>query len=318
MNCAAWSVEAFPGTDGTGPYRGRRLDGSSEQVADPLQRRFAADGVELMADEFTAGPSRGTALLTHGGGQTRHSWKKAARTLSERGWTSITLDTRGHGDSTWAPDGDYSMDALIADLATVTTALDQPPVLIGASMGGVTSLVAAGEGHLVARGLILVDVAPRIEPAGAARVRDFMTANPEGFASLEDVADAVSAYNPHRERSAGVEGLKRNVRLRGDGRWYWHWDPALMRREDGGDDDETRGVLNYERLQHAARALTIPTLLVRGQQSDVVSAEGAAELVELVPGSRFVDVQGTGHMVAGDDNDVFTHEVLGFLDALPS
>jgi pimeloyl-ACP methyl ester carboxylesterase len=184
-------------------------------------------------------------------------------------------------------------------------------------MGGVTSLVAAGEGHLTARGLVLVDVAPRIEPVGAARVRDFMTGNPDGFATLEDVADAVSAYNPHRERSASLEGLKRNVRQRDDGRWYWHWDPALMRPGDGGDDDETRGVLSYERLKDAARSLTIPTLLVRGQQSDVVSPEGAAELLELVPGSTFVDVQGTGHMVAGDDNDVFTREVLGFLDALP-
>jgi pimeloyl-ACP methyl ester carboxylesterase len=145
-----------------------------------------------------------------------------------------------------------------------------------------------------------------------------MTGNPDGFATLEDVADAVSAYNPHRERSSNLEGLKRNVRLMDDGRWHWHWDPALMRRGDGGDDDETRGVLSYERLKDAARSLTIPTLLVRGQQSDVVSPEGAAELLELVPGSRFVDVRGTGHMVAGDDNDVFTREVLAFLDALPA
>ena len=285
-------------------------------MADPVQRRFVADGVELAADEFLAETPRGTTLLTHGGGQTRHSWKNAARTLSDHGWTSVTLDTRGHGDSTWAPDGNYTMDALIADLATVTGALDQPPVLIGASMGGVTSLVAAGEGHVKARGLVLVDVAPRIEPVGAARVRDFMTANPDGFASLEEVADAVSAYNPHRSRSTNLEGLKRNVRLKDDGRWHWHWDPALMRRGDGGTDDETRGVLSYERLKDAARSLTIPTLLVRGQQSDVVSPEGAAELLELVPGSRFVDVRGTGHMVAGDDNDVFTREVLGFLDSL--
>jgi pimeloyl-ACP methyl ester carboxylesterase len=286
-------------------------------VADPVQQKYEADDVVLAADVFVAASPRGTALLTHGGGQTRHSWKNAARTLSERGWTSVTLDTRGHGDSTWAPDGNYSMDALIADLAAVTAALDEPPVLIGASMGGVTSLVAAGEGHLTARGLVLVDVAPRIEPVGAARVRDFMTGTPDGFATLGDVADAVSAYNPHRERSASLEGLKRNVRLRDDGRWHWHWDPALMRRGDGGDDDETRGVLSHERLKDAARSLTIPTLLVRGQQSDVVSPEGAAELLELVPGSSFVDVRGTGHMVAGDDNDVFTREVLGFLDTLP-
>jgi pimeloyl-ACP methyl ester carboxylesterase len=287
-------------------------------MADPVHRRFHSGGVELAADVFAADEPRGTALLTHGGGQTRHSWKNAARTLSEQGWTAVTLDTRGHGDSDWAPDGDYSMDVLVADLVAVTGALDQPPVLIGASMGGVTSLVAAGEGHLAARGLVLVDVAPRIEPAGAARVRDFMTANPDGFASLEDVADAVAAYNPHRPRPRSLEGLKRNVRLMDDGRWHWHWDPAFMRPAEDGTADETRGLTRHDRLQAAARSLTIPTLLVRGQQSDVVSPEGAAELLTLVPGSRFVDVRGTGHMVAGDDNDVFTREVLGFLDTLPA
>jgi pimeloyl-ACP methyl ester carboxylesterase len=286
-------------------------------VADPVGRTFVSGGVELAADVFLADDARGVALLTHGGGQTRHSWKKAARTLSERAWTAITLDSRGHGDSAWAPDGDYSMDAQVADLATVIATLDRPPVLIGASMGGITSLVAAGEGHVKAQALVLVDVAPRIEPVGAARVRDFMAANPDGFASLEDVADAVSAYNPHRARSASLEGLKRNVRLKDDGRWHWHWDPAFMRRGTGGDDDAALGPASYERLKDAARTLTIPTLLVRGQQTDVVSPEGAAELLHLVPGARFVDVQGTGHMVAGDDNDVFTREVLGFLDALP-
>jgi pimeloyl-ACP methyl ester carboxylesterase len=200
------------------------------------------------------------------------------------------------------------MDALVDDLARVTATLPAPPVLIGASMGGLTALVAVGEQRVVAAGLVLVDIAPRIEPEGAARVAAFMRAHPEGFASLEDVADAVAAYNPHRERPANPEGLKRNVRLR-DGRWYWHWDPAFLRPREQVPSDAGR-------LTDAARAVAVPTLLVRGQQSEVLSAEGAAELTELIPGARVVDVSGTGHMVAGDDNDVFTREVLDFLGAL--
>jgi pimeloyl-ACP methyl ester carboxylesterase len=201
------------------------------------------------------------------------------------------------------------MDALVDDLAAVTDGLPQPPVLIGASMGGLTALVAVGEARVPAAGLVLVDIAPRIEPAGAARVAAFMRAHPDGFASLEEVADAVAAYNPHRERPASPEGLRRNVRLR-DGRWYWHWDPAFLRPRESTPSDARR-------LTDAARAVAVPTLLVRGQQSEVLSADGAAELLQLVPGARAVDVSGTGHMVAGDDNDVFTREVLGFLAALP-
>jgi len=209
-------------------------------------------------------------------------------------------------------DADYSMDALVDDLVRVTGTLPGSPVLIGASMGGLTALVAAGKGRVTASGLVLVDIAPRIEPEGAARVAAFMRAHPDGFASLEDVAEAVTAYNPHRQRPASPEGLRRNVRLR-DGRWYWHWDPAFMRPRDHRPD----GPFDNSRLTDAARAVAAPTLLVRGQQSEVLSADGAAELLRLIRGARSVDVRGTGHMVAGDDNDVFTREVLGFLDALP-
>jgi pimeloyl-ACP methyl ester carboxylesterase len=277
-----------------------------------LPRTYATGGLQLVADEFVAEPGRGTALLLHGGGQTRHSWRSTGASLARAGWTAISLDSRGHGDSGWAPDGDYSMDALVDDLHQVAATLRQPPVLIGASMGGLTALVAVGEGRVDAAGLVLVDIAPRIEPEGAARVAAFMRAHPDGFASLDDVADAVAAYNPHRARPASPEGLRRNVRLR-DGRWYWHWDPAFLRPREQNPGRS----LDSSRLTDAARGVAVPTLLVRGQQSEVLSAEGAAELTTLIPAARAVDVGGTGHMVAGDDNDVFTREVLGFLDALP-
>jgi pimeloyl-ACP methyl ester carboxylesterase len=274
-------------------------------------RTYDVDGIKVRGDEVVAQPSRGTVILLHGGGQTRHSWKGAAKVLADAGWSSVALDTRGHGESDWAPDHNYGMAALVDDLAAVADTLDTPPVLVGASMGGLTSLMAVGEGKVRARGLVLVDVAPRIEPEGSRRVRDFMRARPEGFASLEEVADAVSAYNPHRTRPRSLEGLKKNVRLR-DGRWHWHWDPAFMRPLD----DEPTRMIDYDRLAAAARAVTVPTLLVRGVQSDVLSPAGAQELLSLVPGSRLADVEGTGHMVAGDDNDAFARAVVDFLDGL--
>jgi len=278
----------------------------------PTERRLVLDGIELAADEYAARTDpKGTALLLHGGGQTRHSWKGAAAAIAASGWHTLSLDARGHGDSGWAPDGDYSMQALVDDLTQVAREYHRP-VLIGASMGGLTSLVAVGEGAVTARGLVLVDVAPRIEKSGADRIGAFMRANPEGFESLQAVADAVAAYNPHRARPPRPEGLRKNVRLREDGRWHWHWDPAFIQPVD----DEPGRLVDPERLRDAARAVRVPTLLVRGVQSDVLSEEGAREFLQLVPEARFVDVKGAGHMVAGDDNDMFAREVGRFLDAL--
>lgn len=272
---------------------------------------FHGAGVRLAADRHAPeGTSRGNLLLLHGGGQTRHSWGRAAARFAAEGWTAYTLDLRGHGDSEWAPDADYGIDAYVQDLLRVTEQLDEPPVLIGASLGGITSLVASGEHPGASRALVLVDIAPRIEAEGTQHIRSFMTANLDGFASLDEVADAVQAYTPHRARPRNLEGLKKNVRLRADGRWYWHWDPAFLRL----DDEPTRQA-RYDRLTTAARGVRVPTMLVRGADSDVVSPEGAAELQALIPGAVVVEAK-AGHMVAGDDNDVFVGQVGVFLDTV--
>lgn len=275
---------------------------------------YPGEGVTLVGDRWEADPTvegspRGAVVLLHGGGQTRHSWSQTGRRLSADGWTVIAYDTRGHGDSEWSPDSVYTLDVLIADLKAVLATLDTKAVLVGASMGGATSLAAQGEDPDLANALVLVDIVPRIEVEGIRRITSFMNGRPEGFATLEEVADAVAAYNPHRARSSNPEGLRKNVRLREDGRWYWHWDPAFLM----GEADPKRE-LRTERIVDAARNVRVPTMLVRGRQSDIVSETGAAELLKLIPGARYVDVKDAGHMVAGDDNDVFTDNLADFLD----
>ncbi|GAA4682692.1 alpha/beta hydrolase [Pseudonocardia yuanmonensis] len=273
--------------------------------------RVVFDGAagKLVGDRWApVGERRGPALLLHGGGQTRHSWFRTAAALADAGWDAVALDARGHGDSDWAPDGDYGTDALDADLLAVIEQVGEPALLVGASMGGMTALVAEGEHGGLARALVLVDIVPRVEADGVARIMAFMGANPDGFASLDEVAEAVRAYNPHRKRPPNPEGLRKNVRLRENGRWYWHWDPAFLRV-----GDEPRRSTTHERAAAAAARVAVPTLLVRGAQSDIVSEDGVRELLELIPGSVHVDVSATGHMVAGDDNDVFTRTVLDFL-----
>ncbi len=140
-----------------------------------------------------------------------------------------------------------------------------------------------------------------------------MAANPDGFANLEEVADAIAAYNPHRPRPTDLSGLRKNVRQRADGRWVWHWDPRFIHIGDKPDETRT-SLVEPGRLERAARALTVPTLLVRGRSSDLLSEEGAREFLEVVPHAQFADVAGAGHMVAGDRNDIFNRAILDFLD----
>ncbi|GAB3150337.1 alpha/beta fold hydrolase [Amycolatopsis stemonae] len=250
------------------------------------------------------GPHRGTVLLLHGGGQTRHSWTRTARSLAEDGWQAWTLDHRGHGDSAWSAEGHYALDDFTADLYAVTAGLDAKPVVVGASLGGRTALAAEGERPGTLAGLVLVDMTHRVEPSGHARVRGFMASAPDGFAGLEEAAAAIDAYRPGGRRN--LDGLKRNLRQRSDGRWYWHWDPRFL---TFAEDERNHSAA---RLGQAALGIRVPTLLVRGRYSDILSAESAAEFLSLVPTAREVQVA-AGHMIAGDDNTVFAAHLRDFL-----
>jgi pimeloyl-ACP methyl ester carboxylesterase len=276
------------------------------------------DGNKLAAD-VAGDPSDPPAILLHGGGQTRHSWGTTLGALAGKGWRAYAIDLRGHGDSEWAADGDYTLDAFAGDLLAVTRELGAAPALVGASLGGVASLAAIGEhtDENVARALVLVDVAPRMEEQGRMRIGAFMAEHMnDGFGSLDEVADAIQQYNPHRPRPTDLAGLEKNLRRHADGRWYWHWDPAFIGGRMGGTDETRSSLIDPERLKQAAAALTVPTLLVRGRVSDLLSEEGARELLELVPHAQMVDVAGAGHMVAGDRNDIFNDAVVTFLDTV--
>ena len=273
-----------------------RAAGSSET------RRYQGAGVEIVTDE--AGPLSGApVILLHGGGQTRAAWGSALVDGATLGFRMISADLRGHGESGWAKDGDYSIDAGVADLRAMIETLGQSPFIVGASLGGLIALTYSGTGGPL-RGLVLVDVAPQIEAAGAARIGAFMRSAPDGFPSVDAAADAVAAYMPHRPRPKDTRGLMKNLRLRTDGRYHWHWDPRML---DG------RGPRDADRLRQAARDLRVPALLVRGRLSDVVSPEGARDFLSLAPHAEFVDIAGADHMVAGDRNDAFNAATFDFL-----
>jgi len=292
-------------------------------VTSVVQHRVRTqDGITLAAEYYRHDGDRPVVLLLHGGGQNRHAWSTSARRLRSRGYSVVAYDTRGHGDSDWDPAGRYDVERLATDLIAVRNhfSLDKPPAVVGASLGGMTILGA----HLLEPAdlwgaVVLVDVTPRLEFAGARRVVSFMAAHPEGFGTLDEAAEVIAAYNPHRARPDNVDGLRKVLRQRVDGRWVWRWDPAFIYSNfDFVRGGASAGCEQFDVISRllvdGARHLSAPTLLVRGLLSDVVSQTTVDEFTQLVPHAETVDVSGAGHMIAGDDNDAFTAAVTEFLD----
>jgi pimeloyl-ACP methyl ester carboxylesterase len=274
---------------------------------------IAPGGMRIAADEWPGdGPG---VVLAHGGGQTRHSWGGTAAALSSHGHRVVSIDLRGHGDSAWDPDGDYSMSGYRDDALAVAEWIGEPVAWVGASLGGMTGLHAVDAAPARFRSLVLVDITPRPAAAGVSRILEFMGKDAiEGFATLDEAADAIAAYQPHRPRPSDLSGLAKNLRLGEDGRWRWHWDPAFISMRTGGTSEHARDAHHGE-LEAIARRLTLPVLLVRGRLSDLVTDAEVADFRQMVPHAEYVDVAGAAHMIAGDKNDVFTDAVVHFLDS---
>lgn len=281
-----------------------------------------SSGNKLVADVF--GERGSPVLLLHGGGQTRHAWRATAGELARRGHVAYALDQRGHGDSDWIADGAYSFPDFSADVRAVAEELarrsQSKPAVIGASLGGISALLAEGEaernGRNLFSSLVLVDITPRVDRDGVARIHAFMRAHArEGFATIDDAANAVAEYLPHRPRPKSNEGLKKNLRMSPDGRWRWHWDPRFIDGPSRVSADHSR---TERMLVEAARGIAIPALLVRGGSSELVHEAHVREFLELVPHAEYVDVAEARHMVAGDRNDHFSAAVIDFLGKLDS
>lgn len=281
----------------------------------PVVVEFAgADDNRLEADRF--GQHGQPVLLLHGGGQTRHAWDATGERLAERGLQAWCVDQRGHGESAWVEGRKYAF----ADFARDVVALSDQiagqagarPIAIGASLGGIASMLAEGAlrpGSLAA--LVLVDITPRVDRGGVAKIIEFMAERMhDGFESVEEAAEAIAGYLPHRARPSSLEGLRKNLRAHSDGRYRWHWDPGFIAGRHASDADPA---WIEKDLLAAAANLKVPTLLVRGDRSELVTDEHVEEFLQLVPHAEFADVKGAGHMVAGDRNDIFASAVINFL-----
>lgn len=268
------------------------------------------DSITLVADAY-GDPRHPPVILSHGGGQTRHSWGATAEALARQGWYAVAYDHRGHGESDWSSEGLYDLAHFALDMACLARSFKQPPVIVGASLGGLCAMLGAGEiQETMFRAIVLVDVTPNLNFQGVMRIFDFMHEHIEsGFGSLDEAAEAIARYTG-RPRRADTSGLRKNLRER-NGRFYWHWDPDFFTpRKDG--------LQNPDRVVAAARSITLPVLLIRGRASDVVTEQQVQEFLRLIPHAHYVDVEKAQHMVAGDRNDIFTAAVLDFLEQINS
>ena len=269
-----------------------------------------SDGLTLRGDAW--GDETGhPVLLLHGGGQTRNAWGTTAKVLSEEGFYAVAIDLRGHGESDWDKSGDYQIETYLSDIKQIATSFSEPPILVGASLGGILSLLLEGESdRQFARAIVLVDVATRFKQGGIERIKNFMESHLDGFDTLDQAAEAVAKYLPHRSRPDDVTGLKKNLRKTDDGRYRWHWDPAMIM------NFKIKKTSNPNRLLDAAKRIRVPLLFVRGTLSDVVTPEIMKEFLTVVPQAEAVEIPGAGHTVPGDSNDLFTQAILQFLEKL--
>ncbi len=246
-------------------------------------------------------------LCLHGITQTAHSWDEVAPALA-RSRHVRALDQRGHGDSAWAPDGDYRIETQSRDVETfLRTVVRTPAVLVALSMGGLNAMTLAARAPALLRALVVVDIAPQVERKGVEHIRQFVTATDE-LDDFEDFVSRAHAFNPRRSVGNIRDRLRHNLRQLPSGRWTWKYDPVLR--------NPARAAGDITNLWDRVGAIRCPILIVRGGESDVLAPETAARLGGLVH-AEVRTVACAGHSVMGDNPSGFLAAVEPFLAALP-
>ena len=250
-------------------------------------------------------PDAPPLLLLHGGNQSAHSWDLVSLHLADR-YHIYALDQRGHGDSEWARDAEYAPDQMARDaLALIAQEGVAAPIVVGHSMGGMVTMRLTALEPTLPRAVGLVDVGPEVSQRGAETIRNFVVRNTE-FDQLDQFIDRVVAYDPFRSREHIERTARYNLVQRSDGRYVSKSDRLLHDpefRQRARPDSERRDVAQ------GFHAFAGPTLLIRGERSNILEAEAAQRFVAGLPNARLVEVSDCGH-------NVHSQNTPGFLEAL--
>jgi esterase len=262
----------------------------------PTRHTVAANGLQLHYVDWGGQPEAMPLLFLHGGGLTCRTWDLVCLALRER-YHCLALDLRGHGDSDWATDGNYGIDAIARDVAGLVDVLQLRRFgLVGMSLGGITALAYAAQQADKLSALVIVDSGPgNGQRRTNNRVRDFM-AGPAELDSIEAFVERALAFNPARDRRLLRRSLMNNLRQLPDQRWTWKYDRAGLL----GRDPTQMQTMRYA-LWQSMPAITVPTLVVRGARSDMFSDDDAETLAAALPDGRWRRVDNAGHTVQGDN-----------------
>jgi esterase len=266
----------------------------NREIALPMERDVVLGGMRLHYVDWGTQDCP-AVLFLHGGGLTARTWDLVCLVLRS-GSHCVALDQRGHGDSEWSPGLDYDTAAHVGDLEALIAHLGlERPVLVGQSMGALNALTFASRHAQSLAGLVLVDMTPDVRMQGAKRIVDFVTA-PAELDSVDAFVERAMQFNPARDPRLLRRSLLHNLRRLPSGKWTWKYDRRAMTRE------------NFERVRSEVSAVrerlvfvTCPTLVVRGERSDVVSSESAAALADALPRGEWTSVPDAGHTVQGDN-----------------
>jgi flavin reductase (DIM6/NTAB) family NADH-FMN oxidoreductase RutF/pimeloyl-ACP methyl ester carboxylesterase len=271
---------------------------------------YGAGGIRLAVDAV-GDPQNPCVLLLPGFGQTRGAWASVAKALGAAGRYAVTVDLRGHGDSDWSPDRAYALGDIVQDVLAILKQLPDRPAIVGASIGGLAALAAIGESERsLASALVLVDAAPRMSRLGMDRSTLLMTRDAEGFGSVQEAAQVLAELSDTTTEAIDLAELREHLRRADDGRYRWHLDPAYKGFEIGPEGR----LAAQQRFMAAAQMIDLPTLLVRGQHSDIVDQHSVDAFKALVPHADVAEIPGAGNVMIGRRNDAFDIAVLEFLE----
>jgi esterase len=277
-------------------------------MATAQDRRVSARGLSFHYVEWGS-TQQAPLLCLHGITQTAHSWDEVAAALADD-YRVLCFDQRGHGDSDWAPDGDYTRQTQAADVDAITDALGlRRFVLVGMSMGGVNSITFTARHPHKVRALIVVDVSPEIQAKGVENIRSFIQA-PDELDSFEAFVERAHQFNPRRSLQNIRSRLSHNLKQLPNGKWTWKYDKALR----AGERSFQASALHN--LWEDVRAIRCPTLIIKGGESDILSSESATKLQQAIAGSQLAVIPGAGHSVMGDNPAGFVAATRPFLSRL--
>jgi len=272
----------------------------------PQDKKLTANGLKLHYLDW-GDVGRPPMVLLHGLRGHAHSWDDVSIAMS-RSFHVLALDQRGRGDSDWAPGGDYSTDAFVADLAGFCESLSLDSFVLGGhSMGGRNSMAFASRYPEKVAKLIIVDIGPAIDPSGAERITREIRGVPEEFDSFEAVVEQMSKQNRYASTAVLRRRLQYATRQLANGKVGWRYDLAIREQRRHGT-----GAPAVD-LWPALPQIACPTLVVRGANTDTLSSQVARKMVEIIPNAQLVEVPRAGHMVFEDNPEDFIAAVKPFL-----